>query len=65
VEDAFSLDKSKVKDSHAFCNGMGFKVNDDFPHCFTGVPAASMLKLNQGKSGWKKDKNQATIEKSP
>ena len=54
-----------VGNSREFCNGMGFPVNDNFPYCFSGVPAAKMLKLNQGKSGWKKEKNQATIKKSP
>ena len=54
-----------VTNSRDFCKGMGFPVNDNFPYCFSGVPAAKTLKLNQKKSGWKKDKNQATIHKSP
>ena len=43
---------------------MGFPVNDNYPYCFSGVPAAQMLKLNQGKRGWNKEKNQATVHKS-
>ena len=35
-----------VSNSRDFCKGMGFPVNDNYPYCFSGVPAAQMLKLN-------------------
>jgi uncharacterized membrane protein (DUF106 family) len=41
---------------------MGFKVNENVPFCYNGVPTADILKLNQVKRGWKNKKNQATVD---
>mmetsp|Transcript_32757 Transcript_32757/g.50009 ORF Transcript_32757/g.50009 Transcript_32757/m.50009 type:complete len:96 (+) Transcript_32757:266-553(+) len=45
-----------------FCSAMGFPVNFDEPRCYNGVPTAKFLKLNQGKSGWKRPRGVSTVD---
>ena len=41
---------------------MGYYVNQNDKFCYNGEPAAKYLKLNQAKTGWKKNKGVSVLD---
>lgn len=40
---------------------MGYEVNYNEPHCYNGVPSASIIQANKNKKGWGHSKNVAPL----